>query len=294
MMNLEHLNMFVTVAKTGSFSACARQLGKVQSAVSQGIANLEIDLNVTLFDRSTRKPTLTPEGQHLLSFAEAILQQTQEMERAASALSRQEETQLTLVTDDGLEVDRLFSVIDEFAVQFPSTSLNVISAASCDIVGLISQGKANIGLMLSELTLNQDASVCYIGNMTFMAVVGVAHPLAKVGRIEPTDLIPHRQLVIQSGSDKIQPHFEQVSAQLWSASSFAMLMKYTERCLGWAYLPTHMAKAGIAAGKLHALPVTFDHKPWSVPVECVTPKRLKTGPAATWLRQALLTLLDEK
>ena len=57
MYNLDQLNMFVTAAKLGSFSACARKLGKVQSAVSQGISNLEIDLDVTLFDRSTRKPS---------------------------------------------------------------------------------------------------------------------------------------------------------------------------------------------------------------------------------------------
>ncbi|WP_211217128.1 LysR family transcriptional regulator [Psychromonas hadalis] len=74
MYNLEHLRMFVESAQSGSFSACARKLGKVQSAVSQGIANLEIELNTTLFDRSTRKPSLTPQGERLLPFARSVLQ----------------------------------------------------------------------------------------------------------------------------------------------------------------------------------------------------------------------------
>ena len=43
--------MFAYAVELGSFSASARRLGKVQSAVSQGISNLEIDFNTTLFDR---------------------------------------------------------------------------------------------------------------------------------------------------------------------------------------------------------------------------------------------------
>ena len=73
MQNLEHIRMLVLSADLGSFSACARKLGKVQSAVSHGINSLEIDLNVTLFDRSTRKPTLTPAGERLYRSAKALL-----------------------------------------------------------------------------------------------------------------------------------------------------------------------------------------------------------------------------
>ena len=48
MYNIEQLRMFVEAVEQGSFSASARKLGKVQSAVSQGINNLEIDLNIQL------------------------------------------------------------------------------------------------------------------------------------------------------------------------------------------------------------------------------------------------------
>jgi hypothetical protein len=57
MLSLEQINMLVLSAELGSFSACARKLGKVQSAVSHGISNLEVDLGVELFDRSSRSPT---------------------------------------------------------------------------------------------------------------------------------------------------------------------------------------------------------------------------------------------
>ena len=59
-INQEQLIIFKTVIETGSFSAAARQLGKVPSAVSMSIANLEIDLNLNLFERIGREPSPTP------------------------------------------------------------------------------------------------------------------------------------------------------------------------------------------------------------------------------------------
>ncbi|MGS0729045.1 LysR family transcriptional regulator, partial [Shewanella sp. 0m-11] len=56
MLTIEQLYSFVTTVEAGSFSAAARKLGKVQSAISQHIINLEIDTNQTLFDRSHRYP----------------------------------------------------------------------------------------------------------------------------------------------------------------------------------------------------------------------------------------------
>ena len=50
--SLESLAAFAQVASEGSFSAAARKLGKSQSTISETIANLEVDLNVALFDLS--------------------------------------------------------------------------------------------------------------------------------------------------------------------------------------------------------------------------------------------------
>lgn len=69
--NLEQIRLFVSVAERQSFSAAARELKRVQSAVSNGIALLEADLGVTLFERSSgRQPRLTDEGRVLLAEAQ--------------------------------------------------------------------------------------------------------------------------------------------------------------------------------------------------------------------------------
>ncbi|MGF1724929.1 LysR family transcriptional regulator [Photobacterium nomapromontoriensis] len=293
MYNLDQLNMFVTAAKLGSFSACARHLGKVQSAVSQGISNLEIDLNVELFDRSTRKPGLTEEGQHLLTFAEAILQQARELESASKALTKHEETQLTLVVDDGLQVDKLFDILDTFGQQFTSTSLHMKTASSSDIIDIILSGEANIGVMLSDFVMSREVDLCYIGNMTFIPVVCSSHPLSLLSKVEPADMIPIRQLSIRGSHLSKQQHFPAISSRVWSTNNPFSLMALVEKGMGWTYLPRHLALNGIESGRLHALPVSFDHKEWSIPVESLTPKGISMGPATVWLKQALNGLLDD-
>lgn len=63
---LSHLESFVQSAEAGSFSAAARRLGLTPAAVSKNVARLEARLGVRLFQRSTRRLTLTETGEDFL------------------------------------------------------------------------------------------------------------------------------------------------------------------------------------------------------------------------------------
>ena len=62
-VTIDQLHMLAAVAECGSFSAAARKLNRVQSAVSQSIQSLEDALEVKLFDRSHKLPRLTDAGE---------------------------------------------------------------------------------------------------------------------------------------------------------------------------------------------------------------------------------------
>ena len=72
-LTLDQMRIFVTAVDEGSFSAAARKLGPVQSAVSQSIAALEGHLGVALFDRTGKTPRLTPAGAALAKDARRLL-----------------------------------------------------------------------------------------------------------------------------------------------------------------------------------------------------------------------------
>lgn len=76
-MELRHLRYFQAVAEFGSMTAAARRLHVSQSAVSEQMADLEHELNVTLFDRSGRSIRLTEQGRVFLDEARKTLQAAQ-------------------------------------------------------------------------------------------------------------------------------------------------------------------------------------------------------------------------
>jgi DNA-binding transcriptional LysR family regulator len=73
MHDLRRLRAFHAVARTGSFSTAARELGYTQSVVSHHVAALERELGLTLFNRGTRPVTVTDAGNRLLGHTEAAL-----------------------------------------------------------------------------------------------------------------------------------------------------------------------------------------------------------------------------
>ena len=72
-MNLRFLEAFYWIAKLGSFSAAAAKLHATPAAISERIRTLEEDLGVRVFERDSRKVSLTAHGQRLLPYAEQML-----------------------------------------------------------------------------------------------------------------------------------------------------------------------------------------------------------------------------
>jgi DNA-binding transcriptional LysR family regulator len=72
-MNLRFLEAFYWIAKLGSFSAAAAKMHATPAAISERIRTLEEDFGVRIFERDSRKVSLTPQGQRLLPYAEQML-----------------------------------------------------------------------------------------------------------------------------------------------------------------------------------------------------------------------------
>ena len=98
-LTLDQLRTFVAIAEARSFRAAAGRLSRVQSAVSQAIANLEGELGIRLFDRSGYRPALTPEGRALLADARAILLKVDTMRARARGLGEGLELTLAIALD---------------------------------------------------------------------------------------------------------------------------------------------------------------------------------------------------
>src|SRR5215813_12949974 len=85
-MNLSHLQSFVALVDTGSFTEAAYAVNLTQSAVSHALSALESELGVTLLERNRKGVVaLTAVGQHVLPRARALLAQAEAIEQEAKA-----------------------------------------------------------------------------------------------------------------------------------------------------------------------------------------------------------------
>ena len=92
----DSVQVFLAVLDHGSFSAAARTLSRVPSAVSMTIAHLEAELDVQLFDRSGREPRPTAAARALEPQARLLAGQLQQLNAQALALTQGLEERLTI------------------------------------------------------------------------------------------------------------------------------------------------------------------------------------------------------
>lgn len=92
----DQVPLFLAVLDAGSFSAAARKLGRVPSAVSMAIAQLEAELDLQLFDRSGREPVPSAAARALEPQARLLAEQLQLLNWQAQSLHAGLEERLTL------------------------------------------------------------------------------------------------------------------------------------------------------------------------------------------------------
>ncbi|CAI8924246.1 MULTISPECIES: LysR family transcriptional regulator [Pseudomonas] len=281
--NLEQLRMFVRVAELRSFSAVAREQRKAQSAVSNGIALLETDLGVTLFERSSgRQPRLTEAGATLLEDARELLRQCERLDGRALALMRGQEAQLRVAQDEAMPYQPVIDSLDELARQFPLLEVQMASGAQGDVARKLIERRADLGLLFHHDHMPEALERRAVGRIEMVTVCAVDHPLTGLQRVTRQDLARHRQLLI-TPQESGYPGGEPISPQIWRADSFYAMAELLMRGLGWAWLPRHVVQYPTYQAQMVEL--ASEWTPPALVVELVWRRDEPLGPAAQWLAE---------
>lgn len=283
MASHEVLLAFVQAATQGSFSAAARKLGKSQSTISAAVASLEIDLNVTLFDRSSRKPGLTSAGHVLLQRAEDILAATSRLEMSAAQLALGVEAKLTIAMSDTYQSDRFEAALNEFEQRYPDLELECLIAECDDLIALVQSGRAHIAFAEMQEHYPPDLDRATVDEHTEIALfVSPSHPLAALSKIDRQVLQQHRELRLAT---IINPYESRAQGRVWSAPSYLMLLEMAQGGFGWAPLPRWLV-ARFGPGTLQELNVRGWPKP--VAVDALWSRLNPPGPAGSWMLAKML------
>ena len=283
MASHEVLQAFVQAATQGSFSAAARKLGKSQSTVSAAVASLEIDLDLVLFDRSSRKPTLTAAGQVLLQRAEQVLEASSRLELAASQLSQGLEPKLTIAMSDTYQSDRFEVALSAFEQRYPDLELECLIAECEDLIALVQSGRAQVAFIEKQEVYPPDLTGAPVEERTEIALfVAPTHPLTRVENIDPHALQQYRELRLAS---IISPNETRPSGRVWSAPSFLMLMEMAQLGFGWAELPRWLVER---FGNAELVELNVRGWPRSVAVDALWSRQHPPGPAGSWMLSQML------
>lgn len=120
------LTAFVEAAEGNNFSRAAERLGIKASTVSRYVKDLEQDLGIALFNRSTRTLHLTEGGQTFLLHARRVLDELEQAKAATSALNQQPRGVLKLNVPPAFARHHILPVLNTFLARYPQIKLELV------------------------------------------------------------------------------------------------------------------------------------------------------------------------
>jgi LysR family transcriptional activator of dmlA len=119
---LNDLRVFMLVARRAGFAAAAEELGVSPAFVSKRISLLEQTLNVLLLHRTTRRVTITEEGERIYEWAQRILQDVDQMMDELSDVRQVPQGTLRIISSFGFG-RRVAPALSALARQYPQLEL---------------------------------------------------------------------------------------------------------------------------------------------------------------------------
>ncbi|WP_405725460.1 LysR family transcriptional regulator [Streptomyces sp. NBC_00028] len=146
MMDLRQMEVVVAVADAGGFTAAARRLNVVQSAVSSTVRALERELGTALFDRTTHRVALTPAGEAFVPAARATLRAAEQAREAVDAVQGQLRGRVTVGTMQGVWAG-LHHALAALRAEHPGVVVQLRQAAVADIRQALREGTVDLAVV---------------------------------------------------------------------------------------------------------------------------------------------------
>lgn len=167
---LEQYRIFCEVAKCRSFSRAARELYMTQPAVSQAVMNLESELGIRLFTRTSKGVTLTNDGHLLFEHVNSALNLIHQGENKLLESRNLKVGEMKVGVGDTISKHFMLPYLEIFHSQFPNIKLNIINRTTTELCTFVKSGEIDIAvcnfpikddaLETSECTKIHDVFVC--------------------------------------------------------------------------------------------------------------------------------------
>jgi len=143
---LDLYRIFCEVAKNHSFSKAAKELYMTQPAVSQAIMNLEKELGIRLFTRTSRGVTLTNDGQLLFEHVNTAINLINAGENKLFESRNLTVGEMKVGVGDTISKYYLLPYLEEFHNQFPNINLKIMNRTTLELCSMLKSGETDIAV----------------------------------------------------------------------------------------------------------------------------------------------------
>lgn len=277
------LLMIDTIAREGSFAAAARELGKVPSALTYSVRQLEEALDVLLFDRSSRQAQLTAAGAELLHEGRRLLQEMDAVANRVRRVASGWEAELAISIDDILSMPVVFELVQAFCEMRPpqraaagqgdrgahgnrgdpgdarddggpATRLRLRSDVLAGTWEALVTGQVDLAIGVSGEHANPGGiELKPLGDIAFVFCVAPHHALAKAAEpLTDAELVHHRAVAVADTAQRLAPLTVNLlpGQDVLTVPHMRAKLEAQLRGLGCGFVPETMARAHLQAGHL--------------------------------------------
>ena len=264
-LELDHIEAFVAIVRSGGFTRAAATLHLSQPAISRRVLLLEHELGASLFERGHGGAALTDAGTAFLAHAEAVLASVRDGIDAVVALRRTDRGTITLAMVGTLASTPLTDLLRRFREKHRGVDLRLRTALSREVSDLVRRREATLGLRYGA-DPHTDVVSAKIHDERMVAVCSATHPLALARSVHPKSLAGERWLAFPSHPDSAPEPYSSVVANALAAcglgaseivpiDSLTAQKRMVEAGFGLALLPESSVDQELHARTLHALRV---------------------------------------
>ncbi|NVK55595.1 MAG: LysR family transcriptional regulator [Alteromonadaceae bacterium] len=251
-IDMRLLYYFVATADTLSFTAAATKLGITKSKLSKSISRLEGELNLTLFERSSRVVRLTEAGRLLYSRAEVLIEESSHLLDDLRTMTNSTAGRLRLAASPALGRFLSEELFPQFLQQWPDISISL--KLSYEYENLFQEG-LDLAFRMGK---NRDDSLIErpIGLSNRVLVASPDYLLSCAPIHQPSDLLSHKSIQIFAGDSPTWvlqngQQTEEVNLDVaFQCADFVSLVSMLKRGSGVGHLPWFVVRDKIMGGEL--------------------------------------------
>ncbi len=272
-LNREQLELILEIIDRGNFSAAARALNRVPSAVSMAIANLEAELNLKLFERSKNHLEPTEVALSIEPHARLIVTKMRQLDMHLTELSTGLETRISIGIAADMNQRYLLAGVEQLIQLYPLLNIEMVCAPQQELKACLQNNEIDLYVAYSSSELDKNERFRLLGVEKFVAAISPkdAQQLKDHDKNELTMLSELRQIIVASKHYPLPDRRVLVSDAYWYSDNLAMAINMVEQGMGWGNFPLSIVSEHFSKQSLIRLEFSDTTNGLDMPIHAIWP-----------------------